>query len=164
MWIKYFIAILAAGLVAVVYPTLEQRIVQPDDDAPAFSITTDAGQKITESNFGGKVLVLNFWATWCPPCIEEFPQLNRFAAQNKDSGVVVLGISVDKSEEQYKRFVKNTRPSFQTFRDPEQEVNSKFGTFQYPETYVINSKGKVIKKYIGIIDNFAELEKLVKSL
>ncbi len=164
MWIKYAIGVLAAALIAVVYPTLEQRVVQPDEDAPAFSITTDSGQKITESNFGGKVLVLNFWATWCPPCLEEFPALNRFAAQNKDSGVVVLGISVDKNETLYKRFLQNTKPAFQTMRDPEQNVNAKYGTFQFPETYIIDSKGRVIKKYIGIVDNFPELEKLVKSL
>ena len=164
MWIKYVIAVLAAGLVTVVYPTLEQRIIQPDDQAPSFSIVTDGGQTLTQSNFGGKVLVLNFWATWCPPCLEEFPALNRFAAQTKDSGVVVLGISVDKNEALYKRFLRSTRPTFQTFRDPDQDINSKYGSFQFPETYVIDSKGKVIKKYIGIIDNFPELEKLVKSL
>jgi cytochrome c biogenesis protein CcmG, thiol:disulfide interchange protein DsbE len=164
MWIKYAIGVLAALLIAVVYPTLEQRVVQPGEDAPSFSVTTDSGQKITESNFGGKVLVLNFWATWCAPCLEEFPALNRFAAQTKGSGVVVLGISIDHNEAQYKRFLQSTRPSFQTLRDADQIVNAKYGTFQFPETYVINDKGRVIKKYIGIIDSFPELEKLVKSL
>jgi peroxiredoxin len=164
MWMKYAIAALAAALIAVVYPTLEQKIVQPGDDAPSFSVTTDSGRKVTENSFGGKVLILNFWATWCPPCLEEFPALNRFAARNKDSGVVVLGVSVDKNESLYKRFLENTRPEFQTFRDPEQNINSKYGTFQFPETYVIDAKGKVIKKYIGVIDNFPELERLVKAI
>ncbi len=155
---------LALGLIAVVYPTLDQRIIQPGDDAPAFSFVTDQGKTVTPANFGGKVLVLNFWATWCQPCLEEFPALNRFSASVRDNGVVVVGVSVDKNEKQYQRFIQSTRPNFQTKRDPDADVSSSYGTFQFPETYVIDSKGKVIKKYIGIIDNFPELEKMVKTL
>ena len=164
MWIKVIIGLLSAGLIAVVYPTLEQKIVQPGDDAPAFTITTDQGKKVTATDFGGKVLVLNFWATWCQPCLEEFPQLNQFSSKVKDQGVVVVGVSVDRNEQLYKRFIQSTRPAFQTMRDPDADVSSRYGTFQYPETYVIDAKGKVIKKYIGIIDNFPELEQLVKTI
>lgn len=161
MWIKLAMGALAAALVAVVYPTLEARVIQPGDSAPSFSITTDQGNKITQKDFGGKVLVLNFWATWCQPCLEEFPALNQFSARVKDKGVVVVGVSADKSEKQYKRFIEATRPAFQTMRDQEADVASDYGTFMYPETYVISKDGKVLKKYIGIIDSFPELEKLV---
>jgi peroxiredoxin len=163
MWTKLIIGALALGLVAVVYPTLEQRVIQPGDDAPTFSLVTDQGKTITEKDFGGKVLVLNFWATWCQPCLEEFPALNTFSGKVKDQGVVVVGVSVDRNEKQYQRFIQATRPQFQTKRDPDADVSASYGTFQFPETYVIRN-GKVIKKYIGIIDNFPELEQMVKSL
>lgn len=164
MWTKIVIAALGLGLVAAVYPTLEQKIVQPGDSAPSFQVTTDQGKTVTQSDFGGKVLVLNFWATWCQPCLEEFPALNRFSARVKEQGVVVLGVSVDKSEPQYKRFLQSTRPAFQTMRDPSADIAASYGTFQFPETYIIGRDGKVLKKYIGIIDNFPELEEFVKKL
>jgi len=163
MWTKVTIGLLAVGLIGVVYPTLEQKVVQPGDDAPSFSFVTDQGKTVTTTDFGGKVLVLNFWATWCQPCLEEFPALNQFSAKVKDQGVIVVGVSADRNDKQYKRFIQATQPQFQTRRDPDSDISASYGTFQYPETYVIY-KGKVIKKYIGIIDNFPELEQTVKSL
>jgi cytochrome c biogenesis protein CcmG, thiol:disulfide interchange protein DsbE len=164
MWTKWIIGALALGLVGVVYPTLEQKIVQPGDDAPQFSLVTDKGQKITATDFGGKVLVLNFWATWCQPCLEEFPLLNRFSSRLKQDGVVVVGVSVDKNDQQYQRFLRSTQPAFHTMRDPQADISASYGTFQFPETYVIDRRGKIVKKYVGIIDNFPELERFVKTL
>ena len=68
-------------------------------------------------NFGGKVLVLNFWASWCPPCVQETPSLSAFAAEYANKGVVVLGISVDKDEKAYRGFLQKFQPAFQTARE-----------------------------------------------
>lgn len=158
------IAVLAAGLAVAVYPTMEQRIVNPGDVAPAFSVKTDDGRTITAADFGGRVLVLNFWASWCEPCIEEFGGLSKFAADTKGEGVVVLAVSIDRSEKAYKRFIENTRPAFQTARDPEADIPATYGTFQVPETYVIDKTGKVQSKIINTIRDWAALRNTVKSL
>jgi peroxiredoxin len=138
-----------AGLLFVVKDLFEQRIVEAGDSAPAFKVTTDQGRTIAKSDFGGKVLVLNFWATWCPPCVQEMPSLNQFAREMKDQGVVVLGVSVDKSEQTYRRFVQQMQPAFLTARDPEADIPADYGSFKWPETYVIDSEGQVRLKYIG---------------
>src|SRR5436309_4081997 len=88
------IVFLLAAFVAVLYGSMHQRVVEQGDNAPGFSITADNGRAISASNFGGRLLVLNFWATWCQPCVEEVPSLNQFAKEMADSGVVVLGVSV----------------------------------------------------------------------
>src|SRR3954462_15883453 len=85
---------LFAGFLFTIYGSFEQRIIEAGDTAPEFSVTTVSGRKVTSTDFGGKVLVLNFWATWCPPCIEEMPSLNQFARTMTASGVVVLGVSI----------------------------------------------------------------------
>jgi peroxiredoxin len=143
------ILLLTLALVAVVASTLRDRVVVAGDSAPDFSVTTDRGQKVSLDNFGGKVLVLNFWATWCPPCISELPSLNAMAGELKDSGVVVLGISVDKDEAAYERFLKKVKLNFETSRDAKADISSEYGTFKYPETYVISREGKVLEKFIA---------------
>jgi peroxiredoxin len=94
--------------------TLEVRIVNAGDTAPDFSVVTEQGRTVTRSDFGGKVLVLNFWASWCPPCISELPSLNQFATEYKSQGVVVLGISIDKNEKLYKNFIQQRQVAFET--------------------------------------------------
>lgn len=142
-------AVLLAGFVYAIHDAFEQHIVQAGEKAPSFQVTTESGQKISNNNFGGKLLVLNFWATWCPPCVEEMPSLNQFAEAMAPSGVVVLGVSIDKNENAYKRFVQQSRLAFQTTRDPQEDISSRYGTFKWPETYVINQDGKVVQKYVG---------------
>ena len=143
------IVVLTMLLVYTIAHRLQERVVTVGEAAPDFSITSDNGRTISASRFGGKLLVLNFWATWCPPCVAETPSLSRFAAQMAPAGVVVLGISVDKNEKQYRDFLTRFRPAFLTARDAEQKINADFGTFKYPETYVIDAGGKVVRKFIS---------------
>ncbi|MEO7144750.1 MAG: TlpA disulfide reductase family protein [Bryobacteraceae bacterium] len=147
--LKIGIGLLVAAFAGVVVETVRDRVVGAGDTAPKFSITTDSGRTVTQSDFGGRLLVLNFWATWCPPCIEEIPSLDRFAETMKGSGVVVLAVSVDSNEKAYRQFVGRVRPVFLTARDPDAAISSNYGTFQFPETYIIDSKGKVLEKVIS---------------
>jgi len=135
--------------VCVIFLSMRQRIVQEGDSAPDFSITADDGRTITASNFGGKLLLLNFWATWCAPCIEELPSLDQFQRQFANSGLVVLGVSADKDEKAYRRFLSRVNVSFLTARDPANKISADYGTFQYPESYLINRDGKVVMKVIN---------------
>lgn len=160
------IVALMAALIWVVSGTLQQRVVMVGDSAPDFQITADDGKKISRSDFGGRLLVLNFWATWCPPCIQEMPSLDAFQQRMRGKGVVVLGISVDKNERSYREFLRRAKVSFITARDPEAEISSSYGTFKYPETYVIDRQGKVLEKFIGPEDwlapqLIARIEKLL---
>jgi cytochrome c biogenesis protein CcmG/thiol:disulfide interchange protein DsbE len=154
--IQTLIVLLLCVFVYVIFESFHENLVVVGDSAPDFSITADNGRTITPSNFGGKLLVLNFWATWCPPCIEELPSLNAFQQQFAGRGVVVLGISVDKDEKAYRDFLTRARVSFTTARDPDAKINSEYGTFKFPETYIIDTKGKVVRKIISNTDWMSE--------
>ena len=147
--LKASIAVLLALFVVVIYQTLHETVVQAGDKAPDFRIATDTGPIVSRASFGGKILVLNFWATWCPPCVQEMPSLNSFARAMAPKGVVVLGISVDKEEKAYKTFLSRAKVGFLTARDAGKNINADYGTFKYPETYVIDPSGKVLQKFIG---------------
>ena len=147
--LKLALLLLVIAFGWVIHDQFEQRIVEVGQSGPDFSITTESGKKITRSNFGGKLLVLNFWATWCPPCVEEMPSLNEFASQMKSEGVVVLGVSIDKNEKAYKTFVQRAGLSFETALDKEANIATDYGTFKWPETYIIDPSGKVVDKMIG---------------
>jgi cytochrome c biogenesis protein CcmG, thiol:disulfide interchange protein DsbE len=143
------IVVLTMLLVYTIANRLQERVVTVGESAPDFSITTENGRTVSASNFGGKLLVLNFWATWCPPCVAETASLSRFAEQMAPAGVVVLAVSVDKNEKLYRDFLARHKPQFQTARDAEQKISADYGTFKYPETYVINTSGKVVRKFIS---------------
>lgn len=137
--------------IGVVTVSLRNTYAKVGDRAPAFSIVTNQGQRITPASFGGKVLVLNFWASWCPPCIEETPSLIQFQREFAKSGVVVLGISAYTGEKQYDAFLKRFRVPFATARDPNSHISIQYGTFQYPETYIIKDN-RVVRKFAGAVD------------
>jgi thiol-disulfide isomerase/thioredoxin len=148
--IRVAIGALTVALVFAIYIGIHERIVVAGDSAPSFAIATDSGKTITLPNFGGKVLVLNFWASWCGPCLEETPSLSQFAAEYANKGVVVLAISVDRDEKAYQRVLNQFKPAFLTVR--EDKLHSDYGTFMYPETYIIDSSGKVVEKYAEPVD------------
>ncbi|HSB18105.1 MAG TPA: TlpA disulfide reductase family protein [Bryobacteraceae bacterium] len=147
--LRILIGILLVVLGYVIVDSFEERIVVVGDTAPDFTVTTDSGRQVTRSDFGGKLLVLNFWATWCPPCVEEMPSLDQFQKRLAGDGVVVLGVSVDKSEQAYRQFLRKAKVSFLTARNPSAEISAEYGTFKYPETYLIDGRGKVVLKHIG---------------
>lgn len=119
--------------------------------APDFTVQ-DSQTTITLSQFRGQVVVLNFWATWCPPCVEEIPSLVEMQRRMKSKGITVLAVSVDVDENAYKQFVKDHNVNLLTVRDPNQKSNELYGTFKFPETYVIDRKGIMRRKFIGAVD------------
>jgi cytochrome c biogenesis protein CcmG, thiol:disulfide interchange protein DsbE len=147
--LQLLMAVLLVALGYVVVDAFREKVVNVGDKAPDFQITADNGRALARSSFGGRLLVLNFWATWCPPCIEEMPSLDQFQRRFANSGVVVAGVSVDTNERAYREFLRKTSVSFLTARDPEARISGSYGTFKYPETYVIDGSGVVIRKIIG---------------
>jgi peroxiredoxin len=132
-----------AGLIVF---SLQDSSAKEGGPAPAFSITTDHGKTITQDSFGGKLLVLHFWATWCGGCVQEIPSLNVFQRKFADKGVVVVAISIDKNPQKYKSFLEKIPVSYATARDPKADISTEYGTFQYPETYLIKD-GRIVHKY-----------------
>jgi cytochrome c biogenesis protein CcmG/thiol:disulfide interchange protein DsbE len=119
--------------------------------APDFTVH-DANSTVTLSQLKGQVVVLNFWATWCPPCIEEMPSLVQMQKMMKQRGVTVLAVSVDVDQSNYQRFLRDHDVNLLAVRDGDQKANSLYGTFKFPETYVIDRNGVVRRKFIGAVD------------
>ena len=126
------------------------RPAQVGERAPAIVIH-DGPQTVSLRAYQSqdKVVVLNFWASWCPPCVEETPSLEEFARELGPEGVVVVAVSIDRNENLYHRFIQRFGISFETARDPEANISSSYGTFQIPETYLIDQHGKVLEKVIS---------------
>jgi len=120
-------------------------------NAPDFTVQ-DSDRKITLSELRGKVVVLNFWATWCAPCVEELPSLVNLQQRMRNKGITVLAVSVDQDESLYRRFVQDHNVNLLTVRDANQTSNNLYGTFKFPETYIIDRNGVMRRKFIGAVD------------
>jgi len=118
--------------------------------APDFTVT-DSQRTVALDQFRGRVVVLNFWATWCPPCVEEFPSLIEMQHRMKDK-VTVLAISTDDNEAAYRKFLVDHNVDLLTVRDGAQRSNRLYGTFGFPETYIIDKSGVIRRKFIGPVD------------
>ncbi len=160
------VLVLGVSLAWVVSGTLNDGIIRVGDKAPDFKVVTETGRTITPEDFGGKLLVLNFWASWCQPCLQEVPSLEAFHEEFAPEGVVVLGVSVDKNEKLYSQFLKQFPVTFQVARDPSWDIAANYGTFQLPESYVIDRSGRVVQKIIAAQDwtNPAFVESIKKML
>jgi peroxiredoxin len=118
-----------------------------------FTLTMD-GHPRRLSDYRGQVVVLNFWASWCPPCVEEAPSLNRLQNHIAPGGGTVLGFSIDGDPAAYEKFLKDFAVNFPTWRDPSvkdnrSEIMTGYGTALIPETYVIDRRGKIARKIVG---------------
>jgi len=143
------LAVMLAAFCFALYTQLHETIVNPGDRAPNFSVTADNGRTVTAKDFGGKLLLVNFWATWCPPCVDEIPGLNEMYRQLGPKGLVIVAISQDKDPNAYKQFLEKNPLTFMTVRDPSQDIQLSYGTIQIPESYLIDRNGRVIEKYIS---------------
>lgn len=120
-----------------------QQIGKP---APNFTVV-DGGRTVSLSSYRGKVVVLNFWASWCAPCVAEIPSLDQL--QQRMPAIVVLGVSTDEDAAAYRQFLADHSIDYLTIRDGSQRSNRLFGTYRFPETYVIDKQGRIRRKFIG---------------
>ena len=132
--------------------------------APDFTVQ-DSDHKVTLSQFRGQVVVLNFWATWCPPCVEETPALIKMQNRMKDKGVVVLAVSIDVDAAAYHKFLKDYGVNMITVRDEDQKAASLYGTHGWPESYIIDRNGIIRRKFIGAVEwNSPEVTEFLSKL
>ncbi len=104
------------------------------------------------SDLRGKVVILDFWASWCPPCLEEAASLNRLQQDISSKGGVVVAISEDEDVDAYNKFLKDNNIIFPTFRDPTKKIKDSYGTVMIPETYLIDRNGRLARKIVGAQD------------
>jgi cytochrome c biogenesis protein CcmG, thiol:disulfide interchange protein DsbE len=149
--VKRFVSLLllSTSMLAGCYSgTRPPRIGNP---AKEFSVQ-DSDRKVSLDQFRGQIVVLNFWATWCPPCLEELPSLMTMQERMRGRGVVVVGVSIDVDQDAYHRFLKQQGINFLTVRDPQQKVAGLYGTTGWPETYIIDREGVLRRKFVGAVD------------
>ncbi len=146
----------------------DARAVEVGDEAPDFSLPLTAsspgganGSPVRLADYRGHVLVLNFWGTWCPPCVAEAPSLESFAEKVKPWGVMVLGASerrdlsssdADEDDPGLADFVTKFHLTYPIARDSVAGLAHRYGTFLFPETYIIDRHGRLAEKIISNID------------
>ena len=123
---------------------------QVENVAPDFTLTDMQGQQVSLSQFRGKVVILNFWATWCPPCREEMPSMERLYREFESKGLVMLAVNVDKNGKQaVAKFLQKTPHSFPILLDSDNIAQNAYGVFRFPESFIIDRNGIVVEKIIG---------------
>ncbi len=149
------LAVLVVIVGAATYFAVRQRAPHPlevGDSAPDFSVPAFPAGSLELGAYQQQVVLINFWATWCPPCVEEAPSLERFAERVRPEGVVVLGVSVDEDPAALKEFIEQYHLTYPIGRNPDRSLPARFGTVQFPETYILDRHGRLAEKVVGAID------------
>ena len=117
--------------------------------APQFTLT-DGSQTVSLASLRGHIVVLNFWATWCVPCVVELPSLMEL--QRRFPQITVLAISQDTDPDAYRQFLLDNHVDFLTLRDPDARIPHLYGTIKIPETYIIDRNGILRRKFVSAQD------------
>ena len=153
-------ALLASVAIAAIAAVASLTLTRP---APEVRFNAMTGETFATSELRGKVVVVNFWATWCPDCVKEMPKLvdthRKFAARSYET--VAVAVRQDKAEDLARFNAKHALP-FRIVFDRSGEIAREFGKVRItPTTFVIDKKGKILRKYVGEPD-WAELHQLVE--
>ncbi|HVE39385.1 MAG TPA: TlpA disulfide reductase family protein [Planctomycetota bacterium] len=138
---------------------------------PDWSMKLSDGRNVSASDYDGKVLIVDFWATWCPPCRKEIPGFIKLQKEYGDKGLVVLGFSMDNNPETHDRWVKEQGMNYLSIYANTDEGKAVVDQFQkvvgeisgIPTTLVIDRKGQIVYKHVGYAAP-EDFEKVFKSL
>lgn len=136
-------------------PGADLSEVQEGKPAPDFELDTLSGETVKLSDYQGKKVILNFWATWCPPCKAEMPHMQNFYEKNQDKGIEVVAVNLtnmDKGKTQLDKFVEDYGLSFDIPLDKDGEIGMQYQAFTIPTSYIIDTDGIIQKKIIGPMD------------
>jgi cytochrome c biogenesis protein CcmG, thiol:disulfide interchange protein DsbE len=165
--LRITLATAAVGLAAVIGLAALQR--RAPSLAPDFAVPDLAGQAVRLSGLRGKVVLLNLWTTWCPPCREEMPSMEKLYQRLRDRGFVLLAVSQDEGgKEAVEPFVRDLGLTFPVLVDPEHQVGDRYQVWGYPESFIIDREGRVVERVIGPRDwtspeQVAALERLLET-
>ena len=123
----------------------EPGVLNIGQQAPDFAIKGDDGREIKLSDYRGKLVFLNFWATWCLPCVEEMPEMETMKNTFKDRKFQMLAISVDTNWEAVKQFYQEHKLTIPAYLDPGRQLSARYKVFKYPETFLIDGNGYILK-------------------
>ncbi len=140
---------LAIALTAAIF--LQQRVSrQPAESlAPEFSLADLAGRANRLSDYRGKIVFLNLWATWCPPCRQEMPSMEQLHRHFAGRDFVILAVSEDTDAARVRQFVSEMRLTFPVLHDPRGILPEPLGVTGYPETFIIDRDGRIVQRFIG---------------
>ena len=120
--------------------------------APEFTLKDLSGKTVPLSAFKGKVVLLNFWATWCPPCRAEMPALNKLYRALKPRGLEIIAVSTDRSVNDIKGFLEKHRVDFPILFDADHSASKQYRVFSMPTTFLIDRNGMIVEKFYGEYD------------
>lgn len=134
------------------------RPLEAGDPAPEFGAPVLDGDSLHLASLVGNPVLLNVWATWCPPCREEMPALQALHERYGPRGLRILGVSVDSrgSEQTIRRFLEEGGYTFTILHDASDAVSRQFRTIGVPETFLIDADGRIVRRWIGRFDPMAE--------
>jgi len=136
---------------------------QLDEPAPDLTLETLDGDRVSLADFQGQVVLVNNWATWCPPCKAEMPELNDYYLEHKDQGFQVLAVEAGDPPQQVQAFIEEEGIDFTVLLDPENKSLQRFENASLPNSYIIDREGKLRLTWTGAI-NQATLEEHVTPL
>jgi thiol-disulfide isomerase/thioredoxin len=121
------------------------------------------GKEFSLSDLKGKKVFLNFWATWCPPCKAEMPEIEKLYQETQDSDLVIVAVEIGESLDTVKSFINSNKYSFKVLLDSDQSVASKYNIASIPTSYFINVDGNIVSKKVGAM-NIDEMKAYIKTL
>lgn len=121
------------------------------------------GQEISLSDLKGKKVFLNFWATWCPPCKAEMPEIEKLYQETKDSDLVIVAMEIGEPLDTVKQFIDNNKYNFKILLDPDQSVATKYNISSIPTSYFIDAEGNIVSKHVGGM-NIDQMKAYIKTL
>ena len=134
-------------------------------DAPDFTLLGADGKKVSLKDFRGKVVFLNFWATWCESCRDEMPSMERLYKDYRGKGLEIVAVNVKEKRQDALAFAKELKLTYPVLLDPEGEAGLLYGAFGLPATYLIDRKGVVLARMLGPADwNSSAARKLFSAL
>jgi len=144
----------------------KETLVKVGDDVPEFVVDMFDGKKIDIKDLKGKIVLINFWATWCPPCQEELKRVQKEIIDKfKGKDFVFLAISREETKEQVAKFREKNGYTFPMGLDPERKIFEKFATASIPRSFIIDKKGKIVAIEVGYTKkSFDELIKKIEKL
>ncbi len=163
---------MAIGLVVLLFGLLLWSLIEDEggalaagSDAPDFTLERlDEKGDLTLSSLRGKAVVLNFWASWCIPCKEEAPVLERLWRRHRDRGLVVVGVDAKDFRRDARDFAERFRLTFPLVYDGPGEIVSPYGVTGFPETFVIDREGKVVDALAGSVAGGEERARLGRAV
>lgn len=132
--------------------------------APEFTLPRFDGGTLRLSALRGRFVILNFWASWCIPCKDEAPLLERAWRQYRDQGLVVVGVNIQDLEPEARNFIRETKTTYLEVRDRDGSVSRAYGTTGVPETFFINREGRIVRKFPGAAVEWRLWEEAIDGL